>query len=151
DFRVNQRMTWNFGLRYQYNGYPIDARGRFASFDRRFGQKFTFPPPEGTFAGMAVPANANVNVPTGFTKLPSDRLAASQNRLGFSPRIGLTYRPIATDENFVVRAGYGVYWAQMGTFPVEQAFFDPWVIWNVASGVAAAGSTFQNPFQLLPP
>jgi hypothetical protein len=86
-----------------------------------------------------------VNLPPTFTKL-NRKTFAYDNYLGFSPRIGLAYRPIASKENLVVRAGYGIYWSYIEGSRVETTSFDPWYVQRNAGSADLPNATFQNPF-----
>jgi hypothetical protein len=148
DVRFNSQLTVNAGLRYQFNGQQTDARGQNANFDSRLVTGV--PPPEGTFAGLTIPSNANVAVPPGFTKLATRTVVDHNNWLGFSPRLGIAYRPVAGLESFVMRAGYGIYWAALAGTMTQQAWFGPWYISNQIGGATASEATFQNPFPAVP-
>ena len=151
DFRVNSQLTLNLGLRYQFNGNKQDKNGRIGSFDTNLVTPFTTPPPQGTYAGFTVVANCGCTPPAGFTKLPTNTIVYNENWLGFAPRVGLAFRPIAGNENFVMRAGYGLFWSSVAGTVSEQANFDPYYVWNSAGGADLASTTFQNPFPNLPP
>ena len=151
DYRVNSQLTLNLGVRYQFNGNKTDKNGRIGSFDTNLVTPFTTPPPEGTYTGFTVVANCNCTPPPGFKKLSTDSIVYNQNYLGFAPRIGLAYRPIASNQNLVLRTGYGLFWSSVAGTVSEQANFDPYYVWNSAGGADINSSTFQNPFVNLPP
>jgi hypothetical protein len=65
--------------------------------------------------------------------------------------VGLAFRPVAKNENFVLRAGYGIFWSSVAGTVSEQANFDPFYVWNSAGGADINTATFQNPFVNLPP
>jgi hypothetical protein len=150
DWRASQQLTINAGLRYQYNGWQWDARGRNSGFDRRLANYGPIPE-GGTYAGFIIPSNANVQVPPTFTKLDRKSIIEKANWLGFSPRVGIAFRPIADNTNFVVRTGYGLYWSPVGGTVTMQGWFDPWAITFSAGGSSGPDSTFQNPFNPGPP
>ncbi len=151
DFRVNSRLTLNLGLRYQFNGNKQDKNGRIGSFDTNLVTPFTTPPATGTYAGFTVVSNCNCTPPAGFTKLNTKTIVYNENWLGFAPRIGLAFRPIANNENLVFRAGYGIFWSSVAGTVSEQANFDPFYVWNSAGGADINTSTLQNPFVNIPP
>jgi len=151
DFRVNSRLSLNIGLRYQFNGNKQDKNGRIGSFDTNLVTPFATPPAGGTYAGFTVVANCNCTPPAGFTKLKTNTIVYNENWLGFAPRIGLAFRPIARNENLVIRAGYGLFWSTVAGTVSEQANFDPFYVWNSAGGADINSATFQNPFVNLPP
>ncbi len=70
----------------------------------------------------------------------------NQNALGFAPRVGLAYRPIAGNQNLVLRTGYGIFWSSVAGTVTEQSNFDPYYVWNKAGGADLANTSWQNPF-----
>jgi hypothetical protein len=151
DFRINSRLTVNAGVRYQFNGNKQDKNGRIGSFDINLVTPFAVPPAAGTYAGFTVVNNCNCTPPPGFKKLDTNTIVYSENWLAFAPRVGLAYRPIASKDNLVFRAGYGLFWASVAGTVSEQANFDPFYVWNSAGGADINTATFQNPFVNLPP
>lgn len=145
DWRASQRLTMNMGVRYQYNGWQWDARGRNSGFDRRLANYGPIPA-GGTYAGFEIPGNSDIVVPPTFTKLDRKTMIEKQNWLGFSPRVGFAFRPIADNSNFVVRAGYGLYWSPLGGTVTMQGWFDPWAISYSGGGTTAPDATLQAPF-----
>ena len=83
-WKVNQKLTLNYGLRYEYNQplHEITDRG-ISSFDPAFASGF---------------AIAGVNVKSLYN---SDKLA-------FAPRLGFAYMPVR-DGKTVIRGCYGIY------------------------------------------
>jgi hypothetical protein len=151
DYRVNSQLTLNLGVRYQYNGNKTDKNGRIGGFDPNLVTPFLAPPASGTFAGFTVVNNCGCTPPAGFVKLPGDSPIYNQNDLGFAPRVGLAYRPIAGNNNFVFRTGYGIFWSSVAGTVTEQSNFDPYYVWNKAGGADLASTSWQNPFPNLPP
>ena len=151
DYRVNSQLTLNLGMRYQFNGNKTDKNGRIGGFDPNLVTPFLAPPAAGTYAGFTVVANCNCTPPPGFAKVSSDSPIYNQNDLGFSPRVGLAFRPIAHNENFVFRTGYGIFWSSVAGTVTEQSNFDPYYVWNKAGGADLASTSWQNPFPNLPP
>ncbi len=145
DWRASQRLTMNMGVRYQYNGWQWDARGRNSGFDRRLANYGPIPA-GGNYAGFIIPSNSSIVVPPTFTKLDRKTMVEKENWLGFSPRIGLAFRPIASNNNFVIRTGYGLYWSPLGGTVTMQGWFDPWAVSYSGGGTSAPQATFQNPF-----
>jgi outer membrane receptor protein involved in Fe transport len=114
DFRANDRLTLNLGLRYQYNGQQYLTDGVETNFDLS-RTLATAPPPGGTLAGFTLPANVpdNVTIPEGVVKLDTKTLANTNNWLGFSPRIGMAWVPFDRWRNVVVHSGYGLFWSSV--------------------------------------
>ena len=81
----------------------------------------------------------------------SEYVTGSLKQTLSTPRIGLAYRPIASNDNLVLRAGYGIYWSAIPGTVFEQESFDPWMITVRAGGSTAPEATFQNPWVPPPP
>ena len=79
DYRVNNQLTLNLGVRYQYNGDKTDKNGRIGGFDPNLVTPFLAPPASGTFAGFTVVSNCGCTPPAGFTKVPSESPIYDQN------------------------------------------------------------------------
>ncbi len=84
DWRVNSRLTANFGVRYEYSAPYREARGNLLSLDYS-----TLPA-----APRLLPVSSGVE----------------PDRNNVSPRVGIALRPLATRE-LVFRAGYGIYFS----------------------------------------
>jgi hypothetical protein len=153
DFRVNDQLTLNLGLRYQFNGQPYYTDGKMSNWDFRLFPK-DGPPVDGSLSGLVLPANvpSSITIPTGVTKLGHNEFIDNQNWLEFSPRIGLAWRPIKALKNTVVRVGYGLFWSfipsMMSIGTTEQ---QPFYASVVAGGATNPNVTFQNPFPSVPP
>ncbi len=106
DFKVNQRITLNYGLRYEYQTPWVDKYDRLYTFDPKTGSLVT--------AGTSIPTDL---VPAVAATLP----ITSASQAGFpvrslmendsnnwSPRLGLAIRPFA-NATTVIRLGYGLY------------------------------------------
>jgi hypothetical protein len=153
DFRVNDRLTLNLGVRYQFNGQAYYSDGKMSNWDYRLYPRGV-PPAGGTLAGLVLPGNvpSNIAVPTGVTKLDTDTLIDSQNRLGFSPRVGLAYRPIKSLQNLVVRVGYGLFWSAVaGTYSIGTSAGEPFYASVLAGGASNPNVSLQNPYTTVPP
>lgn len=130
DFKLHQRVTLNYGLRYEHQ----------TPWAEKFDRIFTFDPKSGSLvtAGSSIPKDL---VPAVAATLPI--ISASQAGLptrslmesdgnNWSPRVGLAIRPFG-GATTVVRLGYGLYtqmWpgllalnATGGPWQSTQAFF----------------------------
>ena len=93
DWRVQPTLTVNVGLRYEYGAPLTELKGRL-------GNLALTPSAATPFAAVApVYATAPGTLPTSLVR---------PDRLGFEPRVGVSWRPIP-GSTLVVRAGYGVY------------------------------------------
>jgi len=95
DWRVMSILTINAGVRYEYGAPITEIHGRLVNLDST---------PDFS-AAAPVLASDPVGSVTG-THYPSSLVRP--DRLGYEPRIGISWRPIPAS-TVVVRAGYGVY------------------------------------------
>jgi hypothetical protein len=95
DWRLMPNLTINAGGRWEYGAPMTELHGRLVNLDVRPG-----------FAQVApVLGSAPVGPLTG-EHYPSSLVRP--DRLGFEPRIGISWRPFSAS-TVVVRAGYGIY------------------------------------------
>ncbi|HSB12952.1 MAG TPA: TonB-dependent receptor [Bryobacteraceae bacterium] len=106
DFKINQSITFNYGLRYEYQSPWVDKYDRLFTFDPSTGSLVT--------AGTSIPTDL---VPAVAATLPiksaseagfPTRSLMEKDSNNWSPRFGLAIRPFA-DATTVVRLGYGLY------------------------------------------
>jgi hypothetical protein len=88
-WRVTNRLTWNFGLRYEVFAPPYEVHNRWSNFNVRTGQ--------------LVIAGSNGN----------DRRLRNFDRGDFAPRMGITYA-LTSDRKTVLRSGFGVSYVEAG-------------------------------------
>jgi hypothetical protein len=123
DFKISPKVTFNYGLRYEYQTPWVEKYDRIFTFDPRTGSMVT--------AGSSIPTDL---VPAVAETLPI--ITASEAGIplrslkesdanNWNPRVGLAIRPFG-DANTVVRLGYGIY-SQMwpGDFALR-ATGGPW-------------------------
>jgi trimeric autotransporter adhesin len=95
DWRVLPELTVNAGMRWDYGAPLTELFGRLVNLDVAPGFAAVAPvlgnSPKGSLTGM--------NYPTSLVR---------PDKLGFQPRIGVSWRPIPAS-TLVVRAGYGIY------------------------------------------
>ena len=143
DWKVNNRLTFNIGLRYDLYGLPVENQGRLVNllFDQvRIGT-------------TAAPAGA----PNGFVQAEGGSLAGVPtvektlvpvDKNNFAPRIGFAY-VVSEKNNLVVRGGYGIYYDRISTrYANTQLFNYPYFALGV--GLPGILRTFQDPFIPLP-
>ncbi|HEX8250141.1 MAG TPA: TonB-dependent receptor [Pyrinomonadaceae bacterium] len=148
DWKINQRLTLNLGLRYDLYGLPVENQGRLVNF--LFDQVSV-----GSTASPSLPPNGFVQAEGGaLPGVPTvEKTLAPVDKNNFAPRIGFAYL-LDEDLNIVVRGGYGIYYDRISTrFANTQLFNFPYF----ALGVGLPGSTlpgitqrFANPFIPLP-
>jgi hypothetical protein len=95
DWRLRPQLTINAGMRWDYGAPVTELFGRLVNLDITPG-----------FAAAEPVVASSATGPLTGTKY-SDSLVRP-DRLGFEPRIGISWRPLPT-KTIVVRAGYGIY------------------------------------------
>lgn len=100
DWKVSPRLTINAGLRFDFNGVPVDSKGlwrtlNFPGVDAGINRGQGFTAPNGAVVPTIFPNEVNEK---GAVKL------FKQDIRFFMPRFGITFRP--TDK-WVIRAGAG--------------------------------------------
>lgn len=143
DWKVNNRLTINFGLRYDLYGLPVENQGRLVNllFDQiRIG---TTAAPIGAPNGFVQAEGGGLaNVPTvEKTLVPTDKN-------NFAPRFGFAY-VLDEELNMVLRGGYGIYYDRISTrYANTQLFNYPYFALGV--GLPGLLRTPQDPFIPLP-
>jgi len=145
DFKLNQKLTLNLGLRYDYEGPPIE---RFNRQDRGFGFDQASPL-AAQIAGRAgiseCPACTNLRgglLFAGVGGQPEE--AFEKDRNNFQPRLGFAYQ---ATRNTVVRGGYGVFFFPQAEFGGSTGFtIDTFLApTSTGSGTAAGFTPFTDP------
>ncbi|MBC7928643.1 MAG: TonB-dependent receptor, partial [Bryobacteraceae bacterium] len=86
-WKVNSRLTWNYGLRYELQAPPFEIYNRWSNF----------------------------RVDTAQLEIASDedRRLRNLDKNNFSPRVGVTYL-LTRDSKTVLRSGFGVSYVEAG-------------------------------------
>ncbi len=110
DWKVNNRLTLNLGLRWDWFGWPTEVNGRLANFD--FDRVTNF---DDIRPGFILPNNVQ---PTGFraidesvahiARVDNKHTLNGQDLNNFAPRFGFAYVPFASAKT-VIRGGYGIF------------------------------------------
>jgi len=95
DWRILSTLTINAGMRWEYGAPITEIHGRLVNLDVA---------PD--FTAVAPVLGTDPVGPLTGNRYPSSLIRP--DRLGFEPRIGVSWRPIPAS-TIVVRAGYGVY------------------------------------------
>jgi hypothetical protein len=109
DWRFRSNLSFNLGMRYEYNGPYTEADNRIANLDVAPG--FTAATP--VLGGATGPFSGS---------FPASLVRPERNN--FAPRAGIAWKP---QKQMVVRAGYGINYnlAQYGTMIQNFAFQPP--------------------------
>jgi len=118
DFRVNNRLTLNIGLRYEYNPWLKGYRGQVATFDPKRAKSIIVGSDSDQIDLDAQPlAKVGYDLYKDLIQTSSQAglpsTITSQNRKNFAPRFGLAWRPFG--EKTVFRGGYGIFYESEGT------------------------------------
>ncbi len=111
DWRVSEKLSVSFGVRWDWFGRPYEKNGQFTNFDPTLLVNPDLPGP-----GFVLPSNAG---PTGFTaideSLPGITRSKNNNTLSgqdlnnFAPRVGFRYSPFNSGAT-VISGGYGIFY-----------------------------------------
>jgi hypothetical protein len=150
DWRFRPNLSFNLGLRYEYNGPYTEAADQIANLDVAPGLTAAAP----VLPGQAGPFHGIF--PTSLVR---------PDRNNFAPRLGIAWKP---QKQTVVRTGYGVNYnlAQYGTMIQNFAFQPPFAIaatnttdvtglisaspLTLTNGFPDSGSTVTNNFSVNP-
>ena len=135
DWRFRPNLSFNLGMRYEYNGPYTEANNQIANLDVA---------PGFTSAAVVLPGQSG---PFNGT-FPASLVRPDRNN--FAPRIGIAWKP---QKQMVVRAGYGINYnlAQYGTMIQNFAFQPPFAntgtnTTDVTGLIAGPPLTFTNGF-----
>jgi Carboxypeptidase regulatory-like domain/TonB-dependent Receptor Plug Domain len=156
DLKATKYLTFNLGLRWEYNGTLYDSNsatngGTNPVYD--LDATVPIPPVTGTYAGYTVAKSYKGALPAGIMRRGVDLLTYSHASFkNFAPRIGLAFQPIPSNSNFIVRAGYGIFFnTLMGNiFEVELNGNPPSTAPLTYIGPVNALANWANPFNPLP-
>lgn len=145
DWKVNQRLTVNLGLRYELDLPPYDTKGRIGGFDPalykpRLEVEDGVPvgPPVGgiVMAGNAIPEYDLSGVP----KVTNSVLKSiDPNNLG--PRAGFAWSPLDSGK-LTIRGGYGIFYGRPSFIYLGLDFFGP----PFYATFLSSGQKLANPF-----
>jgi hypothetical protein len=152
DYKLNNHLTLNFGLRWEIFGGLSEKRGYLSDFWPSLANNAFPADGSGTYSGFMVASNYKGVLPNGVFVNSNNTATYNATPLSnFAPRVGLAWKPLASDR-FVVRAGYGIFYSQLpGNMLLQLVTMYPFVSSNFYTGPQNALSTFQVPFNPAPP
>ena len=135
DFRVNSKLTLNFGLRYEYEtGIQSPTNGFIVGFDRNATN-----PLQAQVSGISVKGVVEYAGQNGY-----GTQSGNPNTNKISPRVGFAYN---LTPKTTIRGGYGIFWAPIpfGLYtPIGYTNSTPYVATN--DGNATPAGSLSNPF-----
>ncbi len=114
DWKVNNRLTLNLGLRWDFRGIPYEENDKMFWFDTANTKGGL------CFARQELLTDGIAPVGNGFYRYCGRRNPKSSSLMPFAPRIGFALRPFG-DNATVVRGGYGVYFDSSGTREIDNS------------------------------
>ncbi len=160
DWKISSRLTFNLGVRWEYDGTYSDKYGNLTNLS--LSQFATVPvPPSGPttsgpgLVGYVVPNNYTAHYPTPpagvQTVNNSGSIYSGPPLSNFAPRFGFAWQP-KKDGRLVVRGGVGMFYDRIGggsfVHAVEQGY--PYAVTLDYSGSATAPFDNQNPYPSTP-
>jgi hypothetical protein len=101
DWKVNQRLTLNLGLRYDFRTVPTESNDRI-------GWRDLSNPRGGLLVADEDLVETGIVGDQSYYKFAGRRNPADASKRVFAPRFGFAFRPFSDDKT-VVRGGYGVF------------------------------------------
>jgi hypothetical protein len=141
DWKVNQRLTLNLGLRWDLRAVPYETNNHFGWVD--------VTNPNGG-ACMADPKifSSGIAGSSGFYRNCGMRSPSTAEKKNFAPRIGFAWRPIG--EKTVVRGGYALFWDGIEGREIDGSA--AWYPYNASLNLSqhTGQATYQTTDQLFP-
>ncbi len=101
DWKVNQRLTLNLGLRYDFRAIPTESNDRM-------GWRDLSNPRGGLLVADKKLVETGIVGDQSYYRFAGRRNPADASKRVFAPRFGFAFRPF-NDDKTVVRGGYGVF------------------------------------------
>ena len=150
DFKMTPRLTWNLGLRWEYNGTPFEVNPASDELNASWTQFLAVPVPPagGTYAGYTVGTSIGTLVPAGIPQRSSRLYTEGHAPLtNFAPRLGFAWQPLRS-ERFVVRGGFGMFYVgpTAGYISNPAASNPPTALTVSRTGSSNAAASWANPY-----
>lgn len=101
DWKVNQRLTLNLGLRYDFRTVPTESNDRM-------GWRDPSNPRGGLLVADKKLVESGIVGDQSYYKFAGRRNPADASKKAFAPRFGFALRPFSDDKT-VLRGGYGIF------------------------------------------
>lgn len=150
DFRVTSRLTLNLGLRYEIPPDYHSTTGGGFTLNPNNGGSLEFVSKSFVQGVQQAAAAQGLTIDPNLLNCCAPSTLVPIDKHDFAPRIGLAWRPFASDR-FVVRAGYGIFYDTYNRYyDLIQNFDDPQILSEFASThyPGANGSEKASPLAL---
>ncbi len=138
DYRFSQRLTFNFGLRWEAMSFGRDKLYRAGIYDFRLAAQGRNP--------FLFPENVNLS---GFRGTPGVKDCALENCLdanNFAPRVGFAW-DVEGDGKTVIRGGYGIYYQRLSNQNILQnSLAAPFTVQPLDTRAVPTAFQLGNPF-----
>ena len=114
DWKVNNRLTLNLGLRWDYRAVPYEQNNKMFWIDDSNTSGGL------CFADKRLSSDGVAPVGNGFYRYCGRRNPADGSKTPFAPRFGFAWRPFGGDKT-VVRGGYGIFWDSSLTREIDDS------------------------------
>lgn len=147
DWKVNSKLTINYGLRYTLQTQAQERDGSFANFDFGTGN-YVIRTENGQLPRLAIPRLLSTYpyVESEKNGWGSNVITADHNNFG--PRFGFAYRPF-NDSKTVIRGGFGVFYNIIPVYiGIRQISWSnaPFVLTETFESGATPTLSLANPF-----
>ena len=156
DWKVNRQLTFNLGVRWEYDGTVYDARSPINGGTNAvyaLDQTVPIPSGSGTYVGYTVANDYAGTTYPGIVRRNNNTLTFGHSPFdNFAPRIGFAWQPLTKSSNLVVRGGYGVFYdVLMGNiFEIELNNNPPSTAPLTYIGPVNGQASWANPYTPLP-
>jgi len=151
DFKMSPRLTWNLGVRWEYNGIPYDTNPANDEINASWAQFLTDPIPsaEGTYVGYTAGTAIGTPLPPGIPQRSSRLYTAGHAPLtNFAPRIGFAWQPFTGNGKLVVRGSFGMFYVgpTAGFISNPAASNEPNALTVSRTGTSNSAASWSSPY-----
>jgi len=145
-WRVNSRLTLDFGIRWEWLPPFTNLNGRATNIDPALLNPN--PPATGSLAGYVVPANWTYPIPAGVVKSGINGFVPGSGNNTWGPRVGFAYSLLPSSNRVVLRGGYGIYYSAVtGNSQFQSVPNLPWALIGVFVPPFNGAASWAHPFQ----
>ena len=141
DWKFNQRLTLNLGVRWDLRAVPNETNDHFGWID-------VTNPNGGVCMADKKIFSSGIAGDSGFYRDCGMRSPASAEKKNFAPRVGFAWRPMG--DKTVIRGGYGMFWDGVEGREIDGSA--SWYPYNASLGLTqtAGQASYQTTDQLFP-